>query len=76
MSESPCIEQHRLKLYWSILGDCIDERKIFTFQCKNEEEADDLKKLTYTLVFQINDRWKVTLDDHLVVKAVPPNKTT
>ena len=76
MSESPCIEQYRLKLYWSILGDCIDERKIFTFQCKNEEEADDLKKLTYTLVFQINDRWKVTLDDHLVVKAVPPNKTT
>ena len=76
MSESPGIEQHRLQLYWSVLGDCIEERKIFTFQCKNEEEADDLKKLTYTMVFQINDRWKISLDNHLVLTAIPPNMTT
>jgi len=76
MPEPTSIEQHRLELFWKILGWCIDKRKLFTFQCKNEEEADEIQKLTYTLVFQINDRWKVTLDDHLIVKAIPPNKTT
>ena len=76
MSKSPCVEQHRLELFWKILGWCIDKRKVFTFQCKNDEEADELQKLTYTLVFQINDIWKVTLDNHLVVTATPPNKTT
>jgi hypothetical protein len=73
MSESPCVEKHRLELFWSILGECIEERKQFIFQCKNDEEADELEKLTWTLVFQINDIWKVSLDKHLVVTAIPPN---
>ena len=55
----------------SILGDCIDERKELYFQCENEEGADELKKLTWTLVFQINDRWKVFLDG-LILKSSPP----
>ena len=71
MSLSPCTEQQRLELFWSILGECIEERKTFIFQCENEDEADELKKLTWTLVFQINDIWEVYLDD-LVVKAKPP----
>ena len=71
MQPSPCTEPQRLKLFWSILGVCIEERKEFIFQCKNEHEADELKKLTYTLVFQYNDRWEVSLND-LVVKAKPP----
>ena len=71
MSLNSCIEQQRLELFWSILGECIEERKQFIFQCENEQEADELKKLTYTLVFQINDIWEVYLDD-LVVKANPP----
>ena len=71
MSLSPCTEQQRLELFWSILGECIEDRKQFIFQCENEQEADELKKLTYTLVFQINDIWEVYLDD-LVVKAKPP----
>ena len=41
--------------------------------CENEDEADELKKLTWTLVFQINDIWEVYLDD-LVVKANPPKE--
>ena len=71
MSPCPCTEPHRLHHFWSILGDCIDDRKQFIFQCENEDEADELKKLTWTLVFQLNDRWEVYLDD-LVVKAKPP----
>ena len=71
MSLSPCTKPHRLKLFWSILGECIEERKEFYFRCDNEEEADELKKLTYSMVFQINDIWEVSLDD-LVVKARPP----
>ena len=71
MSLSPCTNTHRLELFWSILGECIEERKQFIFQCENEDEADELKILTYTLVFQLNDRWEVYLDD-LVVKAKPP----
>ena len=71
MSLSPCTNTHRLELFWSILGECIKERKQFIFQCENEEEAEELKKLTWTLVFQLNDRWEVLLDD-LVVKAKPP----
>ena len=71
MSPYPCTEQQRLELFWSILGECIDDRKQFIFQCENEDEADELKILTYTLVFQINDIWEVYLDD-LVVKANPP----
>ena len=73
MSLSPCTNTHRLELFWSILGECIEERKQFIFQCKNDEEADELEKLTWTLVFQINDIWKVSLDKHLVVTAIPPN---
>ena len=71
MSPYPCIKPLRLKLFWSILGECIEERKEFYFRCDNEEEADELKKLTYSMVFQINDIWEVYLDD-LVVKARPP----
>ena len=71
MSLSSCTKPHILKLFWSILGECIEERKTFIFQCENEDEADELKKLTWTLVFQINDIWEVYIDD-LVVKANPP----
>ena len=70
MSLSPCTEQQRLELFWYILGECIEERKEFIFQCENEHEADELKKLTWTLVFQINDRWEVNLDG-LILKAIP-----
>ena len=76
MSKTPCVKQHRLDLFWKILGWCIDERKLFTFQCNNDQEADELQKLTYTLVFQINDIWKISVDDHLILTASPPNKTT
>lgn len=76
MSKKPCIEKHRIELFWKILGWCIEKRRIFTFQCKNGEEADELQKLTYTLVFQINDIWKVSVDDHLLLEAIPPNMTT
>jgi len=71
MSLSPCTEQQRLELFWSILGECIEERKTFIFQCENEEEANELRIFTWTLVFRINDIWEVLLDD-LVVKATPP----
>ena len=71
MSLNSFIKLQRLELFWSILGECIEERKEFYFRCDNEEEADELKKLTYSMVFQINDRWEVSLDD-LVVKAKPP----
>jgi len=73
MSPYPCTEQQRLELFWSILGECIEDRKQFIFQCENEDEADELKKLTWTLVFQINDRWEVLLDD-LFLKANPPKE--
>ena len=71
MSLSPCTNTHRLELFWSILGECIEDRKQFIFQCENEQEANELKKLTYTLVFQHNDIWEVLLDD-LILKAKPP----
>ena len=71
MSPYPCIKPHRLKLFWSILGECIEERKQFIFQCENEQEANELRIFTWTLVFQPNDIWEVYLDD-LVVKAKPP----
>ena len=75
MNLSPCTEQQRLELFWSILGDCIDERKQFIFQCENVDEADELKKLTYTLVFQYSDRWEVSLND-LVVNVNPPSSNS
>ena len=71
MSLSPCTNTHRLELFWSILGECIEERKEFIFQCENEQEANELRIFTWTLVFQLNDRWEVLLDD-LVLKAKPP----
>ena len=71
MSLSPCTNTHRLELFWSILGECIEDRKQFIFQCENEQEADELRIFTWTLVFRINDIWEVLLDD-LVVKARPP----
>ena len=71
MSPYPCTEQQRLELFWSILGECIEDRKQFIFQCENEDEADELKKLTWTLVFQYSDRWRVNLDG-LIIKASPP----
>ena len=71
MSLNSCFEQQRLDLFWSILGECIEDRKQFIFQCENEEEANELRIFTWTLVFQPNDRWEVLLDD-LIVKAKPP----
>ena len=73
ISPYPCTEQQRLELFWSILGECIEDRKQFIFQCENEDEADELRNLTYTLVFQLNDRWQVNLDD-LFLKANPPKE--
>ena len=70
MSLSPCTNTHRLELFWSILGECIEERKQFIFQCENVDEANELRNLTYTLVFQLNDRWEVYLDG-LTLKARP-----
>ena len=71
MSTFQIIKQDRLKKYWSVLGDCIEERKEFTFQCENEDEADELTILTWTLVFQIDDQWEVYLDG-LIIIAFPP----
>ena len=75
MSLSPCTEPHRLELFWSILGECIEDGKQFIFQCENEEEANELRIFTWTLVFQHNDIWDVLLDD-LVVKAKPPRSNS
>ena len=71
MSTFQIIKQDRLKKYWSVLGDCIEERKEFTFQCENEDEADELTILTWTLVFQIDDQWEV-YPDGLIIIAFPP----
>ena len=60
MSLSPRTKPHRLKLFWSILGECIDDRNQFIFQCENEEEANELRIFTWTLVFQPNERLKNT----------------
>ena len=75
MSLNSCIEQQRLDLFWSILGECIEERKQFIFQCENEQEANELRIFTWTLVFQHNDIWEVSLED-LVVKAKPPRSNS
>ena len=71
MSTNQIIPTQRLKFYWSILGDCIEDRKEFAFRCKDKLEADELKKLTLSLVFQMSDRWKVELDS-LELRARPP----
>ena len=65
------IKKDRLRKYWSVLGDCIEERKEFTFQCENVDEADELRNLTYTFVFQIDDQWEVYLDSPIII-AFPP----
>jgi hypothetical protein len=71
MSTFQIIKQDRLKKYWSVLGDCIEDRKEFTFQCENVDEADELRNLTYTFVFQIDEQWEVFLDG-LIIIAFPP----
>ena len=74
MSTKQIIPSQRLRFYWSILGDCIEDRKEFAFRCTDSQEADELKKLTWSLVFQMNDRWKVYLDG-LELRAEPPSET-
>ena len=71
MSTNQIIPTQRLKFYWSILGDCIEDRIKFTFRCTDQHEANELKILTFSLVYQINDRWKVDLDG-LELRADPP----
>ena len=71
MSTKQIIPTQRLRFYWSILGDCIEERKDFTFRCKDLQEADELFKLTLTLVNQINDQWTIELN-YLELRASPP----
>ena len=71
MSTNQIIPTQRLKFYWSVLGDCIEDRKAFVFRCTDSQEAEELKILTLSLVYQINDRWKVDLDN-LELRAAPP----
>ena len=71
MSTKQIIPTQRLRFYWSILGDCIEERKDFTFRCKDLQEADELFKMTLTLVNQINDQRTIELD-YLELQASPP----
>jgi len=71
LSAKPIIPEQRLRLYWSVLGDCIEDRKAFVFRCTDQHEANELKILTFSLVYQINDRWKVDLDG-LELRADPP----
>ena len=71
MSTNQIIPTQRLKFYWSVLGDCIEDRKAFVFRCTDQHEANELKILTFSLVYQINDRWKVDLDG-LELRADPP----
>ena len=71
LSAKPIIPEQRLRFYWSVLGDCIEDRKAFVFRCTDSKEAEELKILTFSLVYQINDRWKVDLDG-LELRAEPP----
>ena len=71
MSTNQIITTQRLKFYWSVLGDCIEDRKAFVFRCTDTQEAEELKILTFSLVYQISDRWKVDLDG-LELRAEPP----
>ena len=71
LSAKPIIPAQRLRFYWSVLGDCIEDRKAFVFRCTDQHEANELKILTFSLVYQINDRWKVDLDG-LELRADPP----
>ena len=71
MSTNQIIPTQRLKFYWSVLGDCIEDRKAFVFKCTDQHEANELKILTFSLVYQINDRWKVDLNG-MELRAEPP----
>ena len=71
MSTNQIILTQRLKFYWSVLGDCIEDRKAFVFRCTDSQEAEELKIQTFSLVYQINDRWKVNLNS-LELRAEPP----
>ena len=71
LSAKPIIPAQRLRFYWSVLGECIENRKAFVFRCTDQHEANELKILTFSLVYQINDRWKVDLDG-LELRADPP----
>ena len=71
MSTNQIIPTQRLKFYWSVLGDCIEDRIKFTFRCTDQHEANELKILTFSLVYQINDRWKVELNG-MELRAEPP----
>ena len=71
MSTNQIITTQRLKFYWSVLGDCIEDRESFVFRCTDSQEAEELKILTFSFVFQINDRWKVYFDG-LILKSSPP----
>ena len=71
LSAKPIIPAQRLRFYWSVLGDCIEDRKAFVFRCTDPQEAEELKILTFSLVYQINDRWKVDLNG-LELRADPP----
>ena len=71
MSTNQIITTQRLRFYWSVLGECIENRKAFVFRCTDQHEANELKILTFSLVYQINDRWKVDLDG-LELRAEPP----
>ena len=71
LSAKPIIPEQRLRFYWSVLGDCIEDRKAFVFRCTDSQEAEELKILTFSFVFQINDRWKVYLNG-LELRAEPP----
>ena len=71
LSAKPIIPAQRLRFYWSVLGDCIEDRKAFVFRCTDSQEAEELKILTFSLVYQINDRWKVNLNS-LELRAAPP----
>ena len=71
MSTNQIIPTQRLKFYWSVLGECIENRESFVFKCTDQHEANELKILTFSLVYQINDRWKVDLDG-LELRADPP----
>ena len=71
MSTNQIIPTQRLKFYWSVLGDRIEDRKSFVFRCTDTQEAEELKILTFSLVYQINDRWKVELNG-MELRAEPP----
>jgi hypothetical protein len=71
LSARPIIPAQRLRFYWSILGDCIEDRKAFVFRCTDLQEAEELMILTFSLVFQNDDRWKVDLYG-LELRADPP----